>query len=360
MSLLMTYGKTSQFLLVGILAACYAFADATIPTADRKGSKDHPLLQRYEGSVIVGYEQQSYGALTLPLSKLEPVPDKRDDHNNRYFEPKLKKSLEGPYTRLVYLLPANRSPLEVLRNYQQEIQGKGGRILFECKAEECGGDSTRSSSGGGGEMSLAMYVFPEDRVKDEAFSNGSCAVTSDIADQHYASAEVPSVSAHVSFLTFSLRDSLYCKAFNDRTIAVIDIVEGKPREQKMVTVKAEDMAQQISSTGSVALYGIYFDFNKAEIKPESNPTLEQIAKLIKSSPNLKLLVVGHTDNVGSFASNMDLSQRRAVAVVNVLVTQYQVDKNHLMPVGVSFANPVSSNKTEEGKAKNRRVQLVEN
>jgi OOP family OmpA-OmpF porin len=67
------------------------------------------------------------------------------------------------------VLPANRSPLEVLRNYQQEIKGKGGRILFECKAEACGGDSTRSSSGGGGEMSLAMYLFPEDRVKDEGF-----------------------------------------------------------------------------------------------------------------------------------------------------------------------------------------------
>ena len=360
MRLLVAHGKTSQFLLVVVLAASYAFAEATIPTADRKGSKDHSLLQRYEGSLIVGYEQQSYGELTLPLSKLEPVPDKRDDHNNRYFEPKLKKSLEGPYTRLVYLLPANRSPLEVLRNYQQEIQGKGGRILFECKAEACGGDSNRSSSGGGGEMSLSMYLLPEESVKEEAFSNGSCAVTSDITDQYYASAEIPSVAAHVSVLTFSLRDSLYCKAFNDRTIAIIDIVEGKLREQKMVTVKAEDMAQQISSAGSVALYGIYFDFNKAEIKPESNPTLEQIAKLLKSSHDLKLLVVGHTDNVGSFASNMDLSQRRATAVANVLVTKYQVDKNRMMPVGVSFANPMSSNKTEEGKAKNRRVQLVEN
>lgn len=161
MSLLITYRKASQFLLIVGLALSYAFADATIPTVDRKGSKDHPLLQRYEGSVIVGYEQQSYSELTLPLSKLEPVPDKRDDHNNRYFEPNLKKSLEGPYTRLVYLLPANRSPLEVLRNYQQEIKGKGGRILFECNGEECGGDSTRSSSGGGGEMSLAMYLSPK-------------------------------------------------------------------------------------------------------------------------------------------------------------------------------------------------------
>jgi OmpA-OmpF porin, OOP family len=127
-----------------------------------------------------------------------------------------------------------------------------------------------------------------------------------------------------------------------------------------VTVKAEDMAQQIASSGGVALYGIYFDFNKAEIKPESTPTIEQIAKLLKGNPDLKLLVVGHTDNVGGFSSNMELSQRRAAAVVNELVTKYQVAKSRLTPVGVSFASPVASNKTEEGRAKNRRVQLVEN
>src|SRR4029079_352713 len=116
-------------------------------------------------------------------------------------------------------------------------------------------------------------------------------------------------------LTYSLKDDRYCKAFNDRTIAVIDIIENKAREQKMVTVRADEMAQQIASAGSVALYGIYFDFNKADIKPESASTIEEIAKLLRSNAALKLLVVGHTDNVGGYASNLDLSQRRAVSVV---------------------------------------------
>src|SRR5713101_1399779 len=343
-----------------LLVGAHAFADATIPTADKKGSKDNPHLQRYEGSYIVAYEQQSFGEFTFPLSKLVAVPDKRDSANNDYFAPKQKKTVEGAYTRLVYLLPANRSPLEVLRNYQQEIKSKGGKVLFECKADECGGDPTRSSEGGGGNMSLAMYLYPADRVKDEAFSNGSCALTAGINDQRYASAEIPSADAHVSVLTYTINNQDYCKAFNERTIAIVDIVEEKAREQKMVTVKAEDMAQQIASSGGVALYGIYFDFNKAEIKPESTPTIEQVAKLLKGNPALKLLVVGHTDNVGGFTSNMELSQRRAAAVVNELVTKYQVAKSRLMSVGVSFASPMASNKTEEGRAKNRRVQLDEN
>jgi OmpA-OmpF porin, OOP family len=181
-----------------------------------------------------------------------------------------------------------------------------------------------------------------------------------ITDQWYTAMELPASGAHVSVLTYTLKDDLYCKAFHNLTIAVVDIVEVKAREQKMVTVKAEEMAIKISTTGSIALYGIYFDFNKAEIKPESGLTLEQIAKLLRDDSALKLLVVGHTDNVGSFSFNIDMSQRRANAVVNALVIRYGIDKNRLMPVGVSFANPVASNKTEEGRARNRRVALVEN
>lgn len=335
-------------------------ADATIPTADKEGSKDNPLLKRYEGSFIVAYEFKEYDEFTVPLSRLEPVEGKNDQHNNRYYEPKEKKTLEGRRTRLVYLLPENRAPLEVLRNYQEEIKSKGGQVLFECKAEECGGDPDRSSSGGGGDMSLSMYLFPEERITDPDFSNGHCVMTGQIADQRYTAAELPESSGYVSVLTYTLKDDLYCKAFNGRTIAVVDILEAKEREQKMVTVKAEEMAKELATTGSIALYGIYFDFNKADIKPESAPTLEQIAKLLSDNGSLKLLVAGHTDNVGSFSFNMDLSQRRAEAVVTELVSKYGIDRNRLMPVGVSFACPVAPNTIEEGRAKNRRVELVGN
>src|SRR5687767_2157398 len=146
---------------------------AKIPTADRKGSKDSPLLKRYEGSFIVVHERKGFGELTLPLSPLlEVAPERRTQQNNRVFEPKSKKSLEGPYTRIAYVLPADRSPLEVLRNYQDDIKSRGGRILFECKGAECGGDPARSSGGGGGEMSLAMYLYGPERVIDPHGSNG--------------------------------------------------------------------------------------------------------------------------------------------------------------------------------------------
>lgn len=346
--------------LFSLLVASSAFGDATIPTADRKGARDSPLLKRYEGSFIVAHELKSFDEVAFPLSPLEEVEGKRDNHNNRYFEPREKKTLEGARTRLVYLIPENRSPLEVLRNYQEEIRGRGGLILYECKDAECGGDAARSSSGGGGEMSLAMFLFPQERITDPAFSNGHCAMTERIAGQRYTVAELPAEQAHVSILTYTLKAGSTCKAFAQRTIAVVDILESKAREQKMVTVKAEEMASRLTTAGSVALYGIYFDFNKADVKADSEPTLLEIAKLLKADSSLKLLVVGHTDNVGSFTSNMTLSQRRADAVVTALAARHGVDKSRLTPVGVSYACPVAPNTNDEGRAKNRRVELVKN
>ena len=140
---------------------------------------------------------------------------------------------------------------------------------------------------------------------------------------------------------------------------MVDLVEAKAREHKMVTVDAPEMARSIAATGRIALYGILFDFDRATLKPESDPVLAEIGSLLASSPQLKLLVVGHTDNAGTFDYNQDLSQRRAQAVVDALASRYGADRARLRPVGVSFAAPVASNGTEEGRAQNRRVELVE-
>jgi len=138
----------------------------------------------------------------------------------------------------------------------------------------------------------------------------------------------------------------------------LTIVEKEAMKQEVVA-DAKFMAEGISSTGHVALYGIYFDFNKWDFKPESEPALREIAKLLSSSPGLKVLIVGHTDNVGGIDYNMKLSQTRADAVVKALITKYKVSAQRLKPYGVGQLAPVATNKTEEGRSKNRRVELVE-
>lgn len=119
------------------------------------------------------------------------------------------------------------------------------------------------------------------------------------------------------------------------------------------------MGGSLNETGKVALYGIYFDTGKSVLKPESDLTLAEIAKLLKQNSLLNVFIVGHTDMVGDPAANLRLSQDRAQAVIAALTSRYGVASTRLQPFGAGPYAPVASNKTEEGRAKNRRVELVE-
>ena len=105
--------------------------------------------------------------------------------------------------------------------------------------------------------------------------------------------------------------------------------------------------------------GIFFDFNKSDVKPESKPSLDEVARMVKANPSMKVWVVGHTDSVGTVEANQKLSEARALAVVNTLVANYGIPAARLKGYGAGPIAPVASNKTEEGRAKNRRVELVE-
>ena len=119
---------------------------------------------------------------------------------------------------------------------------------------------------------------------------------------------------------------------------------------------AGQMKQTVAATGKVALYGLYFDTGQAVVKPESKSTLDQINLLLQSNPQMQLLVVGHTDDVGDFQSNVALSQRRAAAVIAALGPQY---KSRLTAFGVGMASPAMPNTSDANRAKNRRVELVQ-
>jgi OOP family OmpA-OmpF porin len=136
------------------------------------------------------------------------------------------------------------------------------------------------------------------------------------------------------------------------------IVEKAGMEQSIVA-NAVSLANSLQETGKALLYGIYFDSGKAIVKQESEPSLQQIAKLMKENPKLILFVVGHTDNVGKISLNLQLSQERATAVVKALTTKYGVDPARLSAYGVGPLAPVASNKDEAGRELNRRVELVQ-
>jgi outer membrane protein OmpA-like peptidoglycan-associated protein len=137
----------------------------------------------------------------------------------------------------------------------------------------------------------------------------------------------------------------------------INIIERQAMNQDVVA-SAESLAGSIDETGKAAVYGIYFDTAKSDVKPESESAITEIVKLLKVNTKLKLYVVGHTDNVGGFDYNVKLSQARAAAVVADLVKKRGVLASRLTPFGAGPTAPVASNKNEDGRAKNRRVELV--
>jgi OmpA-OmpF porin, OOP family len=342
--------------IFAFVIASSASAQTAAPNADKPGSADDPLLKRYAGSLIVMYERQSFADMALPVGKLEPTPGNAPETPLRA---SVAKTVEGQRTHILYYIGRDRSPLEVARNYQDEVKAQGGRVLFECSEAACGGSPNGNVARG--EPGMLGFLYSKKRASESYGSVGYCAMDGTANGLRYSAVELAGgrgVAAIAAFSTASQGGT--CKNFEGTTFVSVDLVETKALEQRMVTVKSSEMADALQGYGKVALYGIYFDVDKATLKSESDATLEQIGKLLKEKPTLKLLVVGHTDNAGNFAANMDLSQRRAAAVVSALTGRYGVKQDRLTAIGVSFAAPVATNKSEEGRARNRRVELVEN
>lgn len=282
---------------------------------DKAGSADHPLIGRFEGSWIGGYNAVEFDEYQLTSGKVNNPGDNT-------------KTLEGKVTKIAYHVPDTISVLQIFRNFQLKMQEAEFEILFECKGrDECGQDFQKT---------YPILPIP-------FMWSGS--------DFRYLASQLKQPDGDVYA-------TLYCETIggSKKRGCQLSVIEISKMEYKMID--AGEMARSITETGSISLYGIYFDTNKSAIKPESKPTLAEIAKLIKDAPILKLVVVGHTDNQGSLEYNMDLSRRRAEAVADALAKDYGINKNRLAHWGIGYLSPVASNETEAGRAKNRRVALV--
>jgi outer membrane protein OmpA-like peptidoglycan-associated protein len=129
-------------------------------------------------------------------------------------------------------------------------------------------------------------------------------------------------------------------------------------EYPLPKADAGSLANRLAKDRKALVYGIYFTFNRADIRPVSEPVLKEIAGILKSNPDWKLTIVGHTDNVGGDAANLDLSRRRAQSVRTALVARYGIDGSRLTTGGFGASQPQAKNDTPEGRARNRRVELT--
>jgi OOP family OmpA-OmpF porin len=297
-------------LLVGLVGAVVAGQDV-------EGSKDHPLISRYPGSTIEMYSQKEFDEFTLPLSAVADGKYDKAQH------------LEGRVTGIYYLSPQNRSTLEIFRNYAGALKSAGFQTLYTC-AKTCG-DVPPSHSW----------------ISDDAFGNYST------DGAYYLAAKLSRTEGDVCVALW-----VYDPGGGYGIKSYLVVIESKPMETGLVTVNATSLAGDITRTGHASVYGILFETGKADVKPESDATLKEIAKLLQQNAALKLYVVGHTDNQGTLDMNMDLSRRRAQAVMAALTTKYGLPGARLAAFGDGPYAPVASNDAEEGRAKNRRVELV--
>ncbi len=301
---------------------------------DIPGSKDPVGLKRYEGTRITFYEEQSFGSYTLPLGKMSK------SRAGVTFEK--SQNLEGKVTRVTYVgNDPKRTALEVYRNYQTAIAEQGWSVLWEGSEEELSAAKGQIFAGlwdkrPGGTFSLSHL--------------GGRYLAAQKGGSHLALYVVNYKVGTVSPKTLQPEKGV--------PVVALDVIESAAMDEKMVVVKAEEMASKLIDQGGVNLYGFYFDTASAALKGESGPTLDEVEKLLLADKSLRLLVVGHTDGVGGFEDNIDLSKRRAASVVTALSKRVPEAAARLTPCGVGFQCPIASNSSEEGRAKNRRVALV--
>lgn len=314
-------------LLILVLALPFKLAYS----ADVQGSQDHPKVSRYDGSEITDYDFREFDEYVLLTGKVVHAPGEPGNSKAEASE-----TLEGNVTKISYYLPEDRSTLEVFRNYEDALKAEGFEILFTCSNKECGGRPFNH------------------KVVD--YKNG---FGDNYYEQRYLAAKHTGEDGDIYVSLYTVKNTTGGGPDKNHIYTQVDIIEIAPMDEGLVTVDASAMAEEIFETGSISIYGILFDFDKADIKPESAATIKEIATLLNDNPDLKLFIVGHTDNKGSLDYNSDLSQKRAEAVVGVLVSEHAIDPARVTPKGLGFLAPVASNSTEEGRAKNRRVELVE-
>jgi len=257
-------------------------------------------------AVHVGYAQEDRAGCTdhplvtrLPDFYIEGCKDE-EFSSFKFDTSEGRKPVEGHLISISYKRP-NSAPemsgLEMIRNYTNAITAIGGTVVYE------------------GKYSASMKVIVDDRE----------------------------VWVEVS-------------PYGKRAYR-LDFVEKQMMAQQVVA-DAEALLADLSRAGHVVVNGIYFDTDKAVVKPESEAALSEIATLLRDNADLKVFIVGHTDMTGDLAHNLDLSERRAAAVVEALVAGHGMSADRLAPRGVGPLAPVASNDTDAGRALNRRVEIV--
>jgi OOP family OmpA-OmpF porin len=321
----MNHSAASRYSFLSVPSLLALVLTNPAAAADKPGAKDFPTISRFKGAEIVEYQAVDYDQAVLPI---KPMPE----------SPPPAKSLlkvEGKITSITYVLPAGKTPLEAMRNYEQAL-GPSYKTVYGCAGTECGKD-------------MAGYIGNSGAVVPTGWGHMSF----ETDKNRYLLAQRSGPAGDVYLLLYAMQETNYPTTVFQKTI------EMKPMQDAQVSVlDAASLQRGLDADGKVAVYGVFFDTAKATVKPESKASLDEMGKLLAKNRSLKVYIVGHTDNAGTLAGNLDLSQRRAEAVASTLASAYKIDPQRIVARGVASLAPVASNVDEAGRARNRRVELV--
>ena len=301
---------------------------------DVKGSKDHPFITRFPGSTIIFYEQKERSEYQLPLGPLVKNPDEGE-----LYIISEKENIEGKITRIQYKIN-DGSALNIFKKYEEQIKNSGFEIIISSQGQK------PYDTGG---RTWSLFVFKN--LPDEFKNNLSRTDTVNM-QRGYLSGKIKKEEgeAFVSLLANQPND--------DEVYVQLDIIEIKPLKRKLILSDSDSIKKALIKNGHIALYDIYFEVNKYELKPESEPALKEIAEFLKQNQNLNIYVVAHTDISGRLDNNLVVSKNRATTIVNYLIKRYLISPERILAEGVGPLSPVASNLTQDGREKNNRIELV--
>jgi len=318
------------FMLIAVVISLNLVAQRA---TDIENCKDSPLVSRFEGAVIEFCMETKWGTYKLPVNDKGAI-----DWSN-------PKSLDGKVTRIQYTTSKDNNSEFVLQNYKAAFGKAGFKILIAIANEQLG-------------VSDRPHTWTDKYYETGGYYNG-------LNNEKFGKGiEFPIWKNNHSFIAaWGKKEGkdIYVVIYTvvDEKYALItqDVIEVEKVETGLVT--AESISGGIEAEGRVILDGIFFETDKWDLKPESDAALRNIADYVTKNPGRKFFIVGHTDNSGAYSSNLTLSENRAKAVAEALVKRYSVNASQLNSYGVASLSPVASNKTAEGKSRNRRVEIVE-
>jgi outer membrane protein OmpA-like peptidoglycan-associated protein len=319
-------------LSIFLLVQGWSFAQS-----DVEGSDDHPLITRYPGSHISWYQTEKYFEYDLATG---PVA------GYRYIAE--RDTLAGQVYRIFYELPSTKEEVsiaEVYLDHKGAMENAGMTILSQGLHATGGGNEVGSSGWIG--IALREQPPPGNAPARMLFAGTATAGgTFTLIGQ----LNRPGGMTYVA---------IYGERHSEEVIGyLVDIIEVGNAETGLIRLDPNYLADMLQSRGTVSIYGIEFDFDSAELLESSGAVLEQIAAYLTQHPEIELYVIGHTDMSGTLEYNRELSRERATAVVAALERRHGIAEGRLTPDGLAFLAPRATNETEDGRAANRRVELV--